>query len=179
MKELILLLEELNACDEAIEWLSEFAGSPEEAWLQCERGDWMLWLLDELQADRKKLVWTACQCARPALQFIPSNESRPKQAIKVAEAWTKGEATLEEVQVAVEAVEAAEAGWGAWAAAKAAAWAAWAAREAAWVARMAARMAAEAAWAASLKLSADIVRQNFNYEEVLELIKEYHETASD
>lgn len=39
-----------NACDEALLWLAEF-DDPNEAWQACQRGDWMVWLLDESGMD--------------------------------------------------------------------------------------------------------------------------------
>ncbi len=35
------LLEKMNACNEAIKWVED--RTIEQAWQECERGDWMLW----------------------------------------------------------------------------------------------------------------------------------------
>jgi hypothetical protein len=37
-----------DVCDEAVAWLANFV-SPAAAWDSCERGDWMLWLLEHVK----------------------------------------------------------------------------------------------------------------------------------
>ena len=36
-----------EVCDDAVAWLANFV-SPAAAWDSCERGDWMLWLLEQI-----------------------------------------------------------------------------------------------------------------------------------
>jgi hypothetical protein len=43
MTPLQIRLKELNACSEAIDWVG--SRTFEEAWKECERPDWMFWLL--------------------------------------------------------------------------------------------------------------------------------------
>jgi len=106
MKATIKNLKSLNVSTEAIKW-AETQPDPQTAWDNCERGDWMLWLLGKLSDDpysesRKKLVLTACQCARPSLKYIPEGEERPLKAIETAEAWANGKngVSLEDVKIA-------------------------------------------------------------------------------
>jgi len=54
MKELIIILNELGACEDAMEWLSSQA-SLEQAWENCEKGNWLLWLIAMLDVDGRKL----------------------------------------------------------------------------------------------------------------------------
>jgi hypothetical protein len=157
---LIDKLQQLNACDNAIDWVALMNGdNPEQLWLQCERGDWMLWLVGKLDIDRKRLVLAACQCARLSLHLAKGNEARI--AIEVAEAWVQGRVTLEQVSIARAAAWAAEATETAEAteatetaeATEAARAAAWAAEAAAWAteaarAAEATEAARAAAWAA-------------------------------
>ena len=139
-------LKRLNACSEAREWVGK--KSLKTAWRQCENGDWMLWLAGELGVDRRLLVLAACDCARTALKHVPKGEDRPLKAIEVAEAWTRGEANLDQVRAAARA--AANAANAASAAAYAAASAASAAYAAAYTAATsAAAYAANAAYAAA------------------------------
>ena len=161
----VSLLEELNACSEAIKWMSEFEGTTKQAWQQCDRGDWMLWLLGKVNADRKLMVLSACQCARLVLHL--NKDIRVITAIETAEAWAKDETTLEELDRAAWAAEAAA--WAARAAARAArtAWAAWTAASPGW-----ATWAAEAEKIETLSKCADITRQHFSYDDVIKLIKE-------
>ena len=150
-------LVKLHACIEAIEWVAT-QKSLAIAWKNCERGDWMLWLLavkGKTNKTHRRIVTAACQCARLALRFVPANEVRPLKAIEAAEAWTENP-TQTMAAWAAGAAEAARAAARAAEAAGAAARAARAAAEAAWAAG-----AAGAAGAAEDKKCADIVRKYF------------------
>ena len=145
-------LKDLNACAEAVEKAHEYQTST-ELWADCKRGDWMLWLIGKLSGEpgsdkRKRLVLTACKCARLALLYVPKDELRPLLAIETAEQWAKGEnkVTLDDVRKAASASYTASASSAA-AAVYAAAAAAAAAACAADVADVAA--AADAAYAAA------------------------------
>ena len=98
---------ELNACEEAIQWVGD--KTLERAWKECHRGDWMLWLADEIHVNQKLIVKAACTCARLALPHVPAGETRPLIAIETTEKWCEGEATIEEVRKAAEAAYAARA----------------------------------------------------------------------
>jgi hypothetical protein len=52
---------------------------------------------------REVLVRYACLVARTVLDKVPAGEDRPRIAIETAEAWTRGEATIEEVRAAADA----------------------------------------------------------------------------
>ena len=174
MKNWIKPLKRMDACGDALEWCEHYE-SLDKAWAVCPRGDWMLWLLGELsdkpESDsHKRLVLTACQCARLALPYVEAGELRPLKAIETAEAWAKGEGniTLEDVRKAAHA--AAYAAYAAAYAAHAAAYAAYAAADAAsaangaYAAAYAAAEASYASYAAGLKTlakCADIARQYY------------------
>jgi len=146
------LLERLGACREAADWYD--GRDSEQAWAECERGDWMLWVAGKLNVDRKVLVAAACECAELALVHVPDGEDRPRQAIETARAWVSGNATLEQVRKAADAARAA-----AYAdAARAAAYA-----DAARAAASAADAAAYASRAKSLRRSAEIVRAHISW----------------
>jgi len=99
------LLAKLGACSEA---RHEAEGkSMRRVWDSCERGDWLLWLSAKLRIDRKLIVLAACDCARTALRFVPAGETRPREAIETAEAWCRGEATINQVRDAAHAAYAA------------------------------------------------------------------------
>ena len=152
----ILKIKKLGACEEAVKAAHEYKTS-QELWDDCERGDWMLWLIGKLSGEagsekRKPLVLTACKCARLALKYIPKDELRPLKAIEIAEKWAKGEASLQEAKDAFYTADAA-----AFYAADAAAAAAFYAANAAFYAAAA---AADAAFYAAAAASyADIVRE--------------------
>ena len=93
-------LESMGACVDVVDWASEYP-SWEVAWDSCERADWLLWFSIKL-ADRKLVVLAACACARTTLHLVPKGEERPRLAIETAEAWTRGEATIDEVRKATD-----------------------------------------------------------------------------
>ena len=93
-------LNTIDACGEAIDWASTQKGSFQKSWDKCPRGDWLLWLLVRSKSDNKKIVLASCKIARTVLKYIPTVEKRPLVAIQTAEAWVRGEATLEEVREA-------------------------------------------------------------------------------
>ena len=56
-------LEKLEACDAAIKWAGT-QKSLKEAWTNCPRADWMLWLLNRIRYDRVKMRLIGAWCAR-------------------------------------------------------------------------------------------------------------------
>jgi hypothetical protein len=102
------ILRELDACDSALAWVAARPSATAEAlWAECPRGDWMLWLVARAGVDRRLVVLAACDCAEPALEYVPDGEDRPRQAIEVTRAWCRGEAELEDVRAAALAAYAA------------------------------------------------------------------------
>ncbi len=91
-------LENLSACDEAIKWVGK--RGIVTAWRDCKRGDWMLWLADRLDIDRKLLALAACDCAETALQYVPEGEDRPAKCIQTTRNWCNGTASRDEVSKA-------------------------------------------------------------------------------
>jgi hypothetical protein len=79
----------LYPCTEAREWLATVPDdwTAEQAWCECKRGDWMLWIAGRLGVDRVVLVRVACAVARSVLHLVPPGEERPRLALEAAEAW--------------------------------------------------------------------------------------------
>ena len=50
--------------------------------------------------ERRDLVLIACECARLSLKYVEYGRKQPLKAIETAEAWVRGEATVEEVRAA-------------------------------------------------------------------------------
>jgi hypothetical protein len=91
----------------------------------------MLWLLWMCGADRRKLVKAAALCAETAIPYADEKTADVcLYAVQTCIAWSEGDATDEDLDVAR---------WEAWLA--------W--RDASWAAARAAEAAAEAAWAAA------------------------------
>lgn len=78
-------LEAMRACKEATDWVG--ARDAATAWQECERSDWMLWLLCKHPPEKRVLVSIACDIARTALRFVRDGEERPRLAIEAAERW--------------------------------------------------------------------------------------------
>ena len=86
----------LSPCDEAVRWLAK-QKTPTQAWLDCKRGDWMLWIIGTqagppLSDARRTLVLCACECAWLSLKYFEDlypNDTRPRRAIETAEKWAK------------------------------------------------------------------------------------------
>ena len=57
----------IDACPEAIDYARDHTGTPCALWRACDRGDWLLWLADRVDVDRRFIVRAACACARTAL----------------------------------------------------------------------------------------------------------------
>jgi len=106
---------EMRACKDAVAWVGN--RTLKQAWEACERADWMLWLVGKMceHPQRKKLGWptrkqlvlATCDCAETALKHVPEGETRPAEAIRVARAWCRGRATLQQVRNAASAAYAA------------------------------------------------------------------------
>lgn len=175
-------------CLEARAWL-ETQPDARTAWETCRRGDWILYQLGHARGiDRKRLVSVACECARLALRYVPAGEQRPLIAIETAEAWCRGEATMEQLKQAREAANCVGTAVGALAATAAvdAAYADAAYADAAAAADYAAASAAAAAYASasaaavanlddadasrlrSLAAMADIVRKHFTLTDLMD-----------
>ena len=157
----IAWLRHVGACADAIAWC-ETQPNKAAAWRNCERGDWMLWAIGKTVGppgddSRKPLVMAACECARLALPYLPAGEQRPLAAIETAEAWCRGDATLNQVRAAASYAAYAYA-----AAAPAYAYAAHVAAAAAAAAYAAYATYADAdARTITLRQCADIVRKHF------------------
>ena len=162
-------LRRLGACSDARAWAKDQVSFP-AAWIACDRGDWLLWIAARVitdPADRMLVVLAACDCAETALVHVPADEERPRRCIETVRAWTRGEATIEQVREGRDAAYAAAAAV-AYAYADAAYAAAYAAADAAYVYAAAyAADAADAARTAHLKKLADIVRARVPLDVVL------------
>jgi hypothetical protein len=84
------VLVEPGACSEATTWAAGRDVGP-EAWQDCQRAEWAIWLAEHLGVARPTVIEAACRCARLALKFVPTGEDRPLAAVEAAEAWTRGE----------------------------------------------------------------------------------------
>ena len=148
--------ERFDACTEGRQWAdSTGLEMMSELWDRDDmRTEWRIWIATQagVLSDRDARLF-ACWCARQVWHLM--RDDRSKRVVEVAELYAIGNATKEDLDVALDAAEAARAA--AWDAARAAAraaglataWAAEAARAAAWAARAAAWAARATGWAAA------------------------------
>lgn len=100
MPKLSMQIAHLAPCSKARKYLDS-QNTWEEAWNNCPRTDWLLWLIGkDTSIKRERIVVCACAIARTVLKFVKEGELRPLAAIETAERWTKGEATLEDIRKA-------------------------------------------------------------------------------
>jgi hypothetical protein len=153
-------LKSKEACQDAQEWAKD--KTIEQAIDQCHRGDWLLWLAQKLEVNKRLLVGTAGHCVNTVRHLM--KDERSKNYVDVCIAYGKGEATDDELAAA-------------WAAAAAAAWAwaAAAASDAAWAAAAAA--VADAAWAAAAASDAAAVAYAKNQKQTADICREHLKKA--
>lgn len=151
----IAILKKLDACLPALEWVAT-QKDYKDAWQNCERGDWMLWLAKKLKVDDRKLTLAKFKCANQVRHLL--EDQRSLAALDAAERYGNGEITREELNAAVAAavVVAANAVAAAYAAAYAAVDAAAATAAATAAAVAVAANAVAAAAAAAYTAAADV-----------------------
>ena len=145
-KQFLTKLRKLAACKEAVEWSKSHGGTFTELWRDCERGDWMGWLLskcDKKTGTRRQLVGALADCAALSLEYYEveyPKDKRVRECINTCRRYAAGKATDNELENA----------------ASAASHAAYAADAAS-----AAASAADAARIKTLKQCADIFRKHY------------------
>jgi hypothetical protein len=112
--EAVDMLTWLGSCGEPKDWLHERSmrvaperRTAEAAWKDCERGDWMLWLVTERPVchniGSRTLRLLACDVAETVMPLFASHspdDTRPQAAIKTARRFACGRATAEELHEA-------------------------------------------------------------------------------
>ena len=116
-------LKRLHACGEAVDWAKRYA-DPADAWAECERGDWMLWIAGWDTAIRQgnerhiRLCYAICliwwELAYPWwYEYGETNDDhRPERAIEALEEfchnpWAVGAAGAVEAAEGAGTVDAA------------------------------------------------------------------------
>lgn len=127
-------IEKYNPCAEAIEFRRQFK-TFKEAWNNCPRGDWMLWIAKRLEVDEKLLYKASALCAKTVKHLMI--DQRSKDAVQAALNYADGKISKEELLAVWGASWVVSDPWVAYYTAWAAggdAWAAWAAYYNAWAA---------------------------------------------
>jgi hypothetical protein len=97
-------IEKFNPCGE---WLEYYESKPsfEEAWNDCHRGDWMLWIASKLKVDNRTLTRAKALCANTVRHLMM--DKRSTDAIDAALRYADGKISREELNVYTRAADAA------------------------------------------------------------------------
>ena len=97
-------LTEINACGPAIKWVGDMDFAT--AWQTCERGDWMLWLMQKAKlCDMRTLTLAKARCAETVKRLM--KDPRSLAALQAAFDFAEGRITEEELEAAAAAAWAA------------------------------------------------------------------------
>ena len=87
-KDFVAKLKELEACQDAVDFVFKNKYTMKQAWDNCVRADWMLWLAYKMEIGTKQeRTHATCDCAATALKYVPKGEDRPRLAIEAARAY--------------------------------------------------------------------------------------------
>ena len=89
----------INACKDGMEWLADQTAP--DAWANCKRGDWMLWVASRCGVDLQTITLTKVRCARLVQHLM--QDQRSLHALDVAEQFALGAATREQLADAADA----------------------------------------------------------------------------
>jgi len=81
MKKFIKKIKKLNACPSSIKWLSSQT-TLKQAWENCTRGDWLLWLIAALDVNERKLFLAKGLIAHEIIHSM--NDERSIAAVQAA-----------------------------------------------------------------------------------------------
>ena len=84
---------ENKACHPAINWALGKTSS--QAWEECRRGDWLLWLADKQNHEIRSLMLAKARCAKLVIHLM--NDQRSINAVNVAEKFGLGTANEKEL----------------------------------------------------------------------------------
>jgi len=83
-------ISKFDPCIEAIKFRSKYK-TFREAWNNCPRGDWMLWIAQKLNVDDRTLTHAKALCAKTVIHLM--KDDRSKKAIEKALLYAKGKLT--------------------------------------------------------------------------------------
>lgn len=86
MKTFKQLLEELDACSDAVQWAGDMP--VEEVVATCHRGDWLLWLAAKVGVDNHKIILAAGLCANMVRDKM--EDKRSTDAVDACIAYGEG-----------------------------------------------------------------------------------------
>ena len=106
-------LKKLEACTDAVEWVTEHGGAASDCWRDCQRGDWMAWLTVKTKSiTRRQLVGALADCAALSLKYFEAefpSDRRVRDCLEVCWSYSRGSATDKELAAAADAAASAAA----------------------------------------------------------------------
>lgn len=91
------MLRRFDPCAEALEWVAQQSDqSPQALWDACPRGDWLLW---HPGIEPRLAVLAGAECVRHALPYAGDAYPHALAWIETAEAFIRGEATREQLNI--------------------------------------------------------------------------------
>ena len=97
-------LDKFCPCSVARKWMKSQKNAT-EAWNNCERGDWMLWIAKKLNVDNRKLTMAKAMCAKQVDHLM--KDQRSKDAIQACIDYFNGIITRVQLNAAYAAAYAA------------------------------------------------------------------------
>jgi len=67
-------IEKYNPCEDSLIWYNK-QESFEQAWNDCHRGDWMLWIAYHLGVDKRILTLAKGYCAKTIIHLMKDKRS--------------------------------------------------------------------------------------------------------
>ena len=99
-------IEKYRPCQEAVDFRKQFK-TFKEAWENCDRGDWMLWIASKLNVNQRKLTLANGYCAKTVIHLM--KDERSKYAVKVAIGYGRHKFSKDELVAAYNTAYAAAA----------------------------------------------------------------------
>ena len=93
-------IEKYRPCTEALRFRMQYQ-TFKEAWAECPRGDWMLWIAQRVGVDLRTLTRAKALCALTVRHLM--EDERSVRACEVSLKFADGEATREELAAAADA----------------------------------------------------------------------------
>lgn len=88
-------IEKYRPCTEAVEFRRQHK-SFKNAWNNCPRGDWMLWIAQRTGVDEKLLIKAKALCAKTVIHLMKDDHS--KAAVQAALDYSDGKITKKELK---------------------------------------------------------------------------------
>lgn len=87
---------QFGPCIDAIRYYENY-DSFEQAWQDCQRGDWMIWIAFKLKVDKKLLFKAKALCAKTVEHLM--KDQRSKDAVQAALDYADGKITEKQLKV--------------------------------------------------------------------------------